>query len=353
MINIITPINQLGYGIAGLNIAKAINDTVDVALWPIGQPEVTTREDADIVSSMIKRSRMPDFDAPCIRIWHQHDMSQFVGRGEQIGFPIFELDKFNDIEKHHLSALDKILVCSGWARQVILENIDIKEENVFVVPLGVDRNVFKPKDKTGEESKTIFFNCGKWEIRKGHDVLVQAFNKSFTEEDNVELWMMCENPFFSEREQQEWIDLYKTSKLGEKIVLIGRVENQEQVYNIMSESDCGIFPSRAEGWNLELLEMMSCGKQVIATNYSAHTEFCDTNNCFLIEPNETELAYDGKWFHGQCGSWMKLGESEVSQISTLMKQVHENKSNNQEGIATATKYSWSNSASLALKAINV
>ena len=48
MLNIISPINQLGYGIAGLNIVKSLHN--DVALWSISQPQVTSQEDADIVS---------------------------------------------------------------------------------------------------------------------------------------------------------------------------------------------------------------------------------------------------------------------------------------------------------------
>ena len=64
----------------------------------------------------------------------------------------------------------------------------------------------------------------------------------------------------------------------------------------MAQTDCGIFPSRAEGWNLELLEMLACIKSVITTHYSAHTEFCDDVNSDLVEIKETELAYDGKWF---------------------------------------------------------
>ena len=67
----------------------------------------------------------------------------------------------------------------------------------------------------------------------------------------------------------------------------------------MSQTDCGVFPARAEGWNLELLEMMSCGKNVIATNYSSHTEFCNSENCMLVETTELEDAHDGKWFRGQ------------------------------------------------------
>ena len=76
--------------------------------------------------------------------------------------------------------------------------------------------------------------------------------------------------------------MYKGSGLGNKIRMIPRQKTQNDVYNIMIQTDCGVFPARAEGWNLELLEMMACGKQVIATNYSAHTEFCNPDNCRLI-----------------------------------------------------------------------
>ena len=353
MLNVISPINQLGYGIAGLNICKELDRVSPVSLFPISQPTVTSQEDFDIVQDMLRNSKMPDFNAPCLRIWHQHDMSQFVGDGEKIGFPIFELDSFNETEKHHLGWLDKIFVCSNWAKRVILKEINIPENKVFVIPLGVDRTIFKEstldiEDKYG----TIFFNCGKWEIRKGHDIIPEAFSRAFSSQDNVELWMMCENPFLDEEEKMRWIDLYKSSPLGDKIKFLDRAETHEGVYNIMSSVSCGVFPARAEGWNLELLEMMSCGKPVIATDYSAHTEFCTKENSFLVSIDNEEKAYDGKWFDGKTGSWAHLGESQIDQISSHMKHIHDNKiSSNLAGVETAKRYTWKNSAAKVIEAI--
>jgi len=353
MLNVVSPINQLGYGVAGLNICKELDRISPVSLFPISQPTVTSQEDFDIIQDMIRNSKKPDFDAPCLRIWHQHDMSQFVGRGEKIGFPIFELDSFNEIEKHHLSWLDKIFVCSNWAKDVILKEINIPENKVFVVPLGVDRSIFKESTLDIEDKDvTIFFNCGKWEFRKGHDIIPEAFSRAFSNQDDVELWMMCENPFLSEDEKMRWIDLYKSSPLGDKIRILDRAETHEGVYNIMSSVSCGVFPARAEGWNLELLEMMSCGKPVIATDYSAHTEFCTKENSFLVSIDSEEKAYDGKWFDGKTGSWAHLGESQIDQISSHMKHIHDNKiSYNSAGIETAKRYTWKNSAIKVREAI--
>ena len=280
-------------------------------------------------------------------------MSQFVGKGIHVGFPIFELDSFTREEQHHLLSLDKIFVCSKWAKEVILKSC-MKQilqnttlcDNIHVVPLGVDRGIFA--ETLSNRTETIFFNCGKWEIRKGHDVIAKAFNEAFNREDNVELWMMCDNPFLSGEESKEWADLYKRSRLGDKIRLIPRQQSQKDVYNIMRQTDCGVFPSRAEGWNLELLEMMSCGKHVIATNYSAHTEFCSEENCRLIKIDKLESAYDGKWFFHQ-GQWGSLGDKQFHSLVKNFREIHElkksgNLSVNTSGIDTAKKYSWENTA---------
>ena len=354
-INLISPINQLGYGVVGLNVVKHLSELVNLSLWPIGNTTCPIEYQNPIESSL-NNAKKPDFNAPCIKIWHQFDMSQFIGRGKRIGFPIFELDRFNDQEIHHLSSLDHLFVCSDWAKGVVEENIPILKGHITVIPLGVDQSIFQPD--TSHRSETIFFNCGKWEVRKGHDVLVEAFSQTFSEEDNVELWMMCENPFYSEQENLYWANLYKQSKLGDKIRIIPRQETQKEVYNIMRQVDCGVFLSRAEGWNLELLELMACGKHVIATDYSGHSQFCDKNNSLLVDIEEKEKAIDNKWFFGE-GRWAKLGEKQIKQASYYMSMIHRTKKDGRLAqneltksvIETANKFSWENTAKEIVNAL--
>lgn len=345
-LNLIAPINSLGYGVTGLNVLKALQQlNVNVSFFPIGQPQVTSQHDADCVMKGIESSRFFDNKAPCVRIWHQNDMAQFVGKGEHIGFPIFELDTFNELEKHHLKSCDRLFVCSEWAKDVLYNMDSRNSPPVDVIPLGVDSTIFKPTN-VSNKNKTIFFNCGKWEIRKGHDILIEAFKQVSKECDNVELWMMCSNPFNSPEEDEKWISLYK----HDKIKLIPRADTQQDVYNIMSLVDCGVFPSRGEGWNLELLEMMSIGKHVIATNYSAHTQFCHASNCILIPINGTTPAYDGKWFFGQ-GNWANIGKKEIDLIAKAMIDFHKNRPNdvNQAGIETGVLHSWQETAKDIIK----
>jgi len=270
-----------------------------------------------------------------------------VGNGKFIGFPIFELTHFNAKEVTSLHHCNKIFVCSKWAKQIILQNTKFKDEDVHVVPLGVDNNIFSPSAVSGRQS-TVFFNCGKWEKRKGHDILLECFNNAFSENDNVELWMMCDNPFIGEG-NKNWQDLYKNSKLGSKIRIIPRQKTHQDVMSIMRQVDCGVFPSRAEGWNLELLEMMAMGKHVIATNYSAHTEFCTPVNSRLINIDNLETAFDGVFFDGQCGLWAELAQEQKDVTIEYMRDVHTLKQDgqliaSQNGIDTGKQFSWKNSA---------
>lgn len=353
------PINNLGYGVAGYNIFKELYKFhPSTALYPISKPEFV---DKFIEAGLNNREKSLVHD-PCVKIWHQNDIHSHIGKGLHIGFPIFELTEFSSEEKLSMNHCDKLFVCSKWAKEIAGQVFN-RLRDIHVVPLGVDTEIFKPYQS--KRTQTVFFNCGKWEKRKGHDVLLECFNRAFLSNDNVELWMMCDNPFIGQ-DNQKWVNLYKNSPLGDKIRIIPRQKTQKDVYNIMKQTDCGVFPARAEGWNLELLEMMACGKDVITTNYSAHTEFCTKDNSFLVEIDSLEQAFDGIFFPGSHGQWAELGNDQKDQLIEHMRNVHGVKQQytngwesdmkklcckNHYGIETSKKFTWKNSAKELLNGI--
>ena len=335
-VNFNSPINSLGYGIASTYLLNALSKTTKVNLFSIGPIEVTNQ----LINQALENVKTADFTAPTVKIWHQHDLISRVGRGKYYAFPFFELDNFTDVEKINLRCPDEFIVASEWAKNILQNFV---EQPVNVVPLGVDTDIFYPSQN--ENGPYRFFNVSKWEIRKGHDILIECFNRAFSEDDDVELHLMCNNPFLQGQlahKMYEWEALCKTSKLSDKIILHDRVNAHEDVANFIRQMDCGVFPSKAEGWNLELLESMACGKPVIATNYSAHTEFCNTSNSFLVDIDRLEPALDGIWFHGQ-GNWAFLGEKQKRQIIEYMQDCYENRPDNKLGVETAKRFSWDNS----------
>jgi glycosyltransferase involved in cell wall biosynthesis len=344
-INFSCPINNTGYGIASFNILKELyNLNKNISFFPIGQPNVNNQNDYNFLVELIKNSQDLDINAPFIKIWHQFDLAEHIGRGDYFAYPFFELDTFNNMEKKHLNIPDRILVSSSWAESVMLDNNINKQ--IDIVPLGVNRLIFNEYiQRTRKDDKYVFLNIGKWEVRKGHDILCKLFYDAFNNNPNVELWILSSehtNSYSSKEEIEQWHSLYSAPN----IKIIRGVESHNDVAQLIANSDCGIYPSRAEGWNLELLETMSMNKPVIATNYSAHTEFCNTKNCYLVDITEKEPAYDGKAFKKQ-GNWAKIGQTQYDQIIDYMRHMIQNNIKiNLEGILTAKKYSWKNSASI-------
>lgn len=349
-INFTAPVNSSGYGVTAREIIKGLVWAGhQVAWWPIGSVEAPS-DDAPILNSCLRRREFYKESAPSLRLYHQFDMAQHTGRGKRIGWPIFELDCFTSVERHHLDSQDHLIVCSNWARDICQRYLSLP---VDVVPLGVDRSVFKERPLPSVD-QTIFINIGKWEVRKGHDVLLKAFEKAFSPTDDVKLFLCCDNIFLKDAQQynQSWRTYYQSSKMAQagKITLLDRVSSQENLASLMSWAHCGVFPSKAEGWNLEIPEMLSMGRHIIATNYSAHTEYLNDENSRLIEINDTEDAFDGIWFHKQ-GRWAKFGDSQMDQLIEHMRAVHKSRKEgslglNTAGIETAKQFTWENSVKI-------
>jgi glycosyltransferase involved in cell wall biosynthesis len=347
-LNINCPINGTGYGITSLNIVKNLyaENKIDISLFPIGdQISVNSTQEGELIKHLINRNNTFDYNAPCLKIWHQFDLSNKIGNGHYYVFPFFEIDKITEREQHHLNYADFIFVASEWAKKVLLEN-NIKK-NIFVAPLGVDRSIFSIPNKIRVEDNTYkFFHIGKWEHRKSHDFLIKAFSEAFDINDNVQLYLLPYNPFLKEEENNYWFKMVEESKLKDKIKIFGRLNTQYELNNFIWQCDCGVFLSRGEGWNNEIVESMSLSKPIIATYYSAHTEYLTKDNSFMVDVDEVEPAKDGKWFNG-FGNWAKLGQKQLDQTIEYMRYVYNNHiDSNPSGLETAKYYSWNRTSSI-------
>ncbi len=355
-ININSPIGYTGYGVAGLNIVKALHRRgCVVALWHKGNPTVDTQADADLIGAAIRQQDNCSFDAPSLKIWHQFDLIERIGRGKYYAFPFFELDTFNDKEIHNIRCPDHVFVTCQWAKDVVCQYRDTSE--VSILPLGVDEQVFKPSPRPRND-RFVIANFGKWEKRKGHDVLADIFNKAFLPTDDVELRLYPHNPFLNEQETKTWEDEYMHRPLGHRTFISPRIQFHTQLAYHMNKIDVAIFPSRAEGWNLELLETMAMGKTVITTNYSAHAEFCNKNNAILIDITEREKAHDGKWFFG-AGNWAKLGDEQIDGFVEALRTCYKKWQledgeclYNPYGVATGKSLTWDNTARIIEAKLN-
>ncbi len=344
-LNLTAPCNALGMGIVGANLIVGLTEAgASVSYFPIGPVEPPPTH-GEAVRLARKAAEYYDPTAPSVRYWHPSDMAHHVGRGLRISYTIFETDTLPTAAKHQLRNSDLVVVPTSWASKVCETN-GVPREKLRVVNHGVDPGIFYPMPLPSS-GPTIFFASGKWEIRKGHLEVCQSFNAAFKAADDVRLVVHCSNPFLSETESKEWWDYFMTSPMGKvgKIEIVGgRFTRQEEVAALVAQVHCGVFPSRAEGWNLPLSECMAMGRHVIATDYSAHTEFCTPGSCRLINVDKLEPAFDGRWFKGE-GNWAHLGERQIEQMVWHMRTIHREQTEgrlalNVKGIERMASFTW-------------
>ena len=347
-LNLNCPIGLTGYGITSLNIYKELRKKIDITLFPMGgSVSVDTEEEkASLIEDSNKISNY-DPKSPYLKIWHQYDLATRIGNGKYAALTFFEVDRLKPLEIHMINCTDTIFVASEWAKKILIDN-NIKT-NIVVCPLGVDHEIFNDSAKSPikkENDSYVFINIGKWELRKGHDVLIEAFNDAFTEEDNVELWMVNHNPFLSQEDNEKWAKMYLNSKLGKKIKILPRLQSHSHLAGVISSSDCAVFPSRAEGWNNEVMEVMAMNKPIILTNYSAHTEYATKDNSYLVDIDNLTEAQDDKFFDSY-GKWADLGDRQIEQLVEHMRFVYSNNiKDNINGFNTAKQYTWTNTANI-------
>lgn len=348
--NLKGPLNTLlGYGSACWNIAKALSERESVALFPIGQPHLTTYDNELCQRLINERYSVYDKSKPSLTVWHEYDLFDCLHGTPSVAFPFFEIDEFDAIRKKSLGVPDKLFITSKWGKDVV-EQSGIKTP-VDIVPLGVNTNIFTPRKSPDDTYR--FFTIGKIERRKCTALLPALFDNAFNKDDNVELHVMCDSPLPQIKQQMPHFRReFANSPLGNKIHIHSLKSTDYELASFIQQMDCGIFMTRAEGWGLPILQSMACGKPVIVTDYSAQMEFCNSENSLLVNVTEKEPAVDNIWFNGQ-GSWAAINEPQVEQCISHMRHAFANQlRDNTEGVKTANKFTWDNTASRILECIS-
>lgn len=338
--NLYGPLNDLGYGIFTRGLIKGLKEVGISAfhLSPIGPIEMEDREEAQALAQQAQTygwSRK----FPGVAIWHEFDLNKFSG-GKLVAFPIFETTEFPPIAKNYLSQMDAVCVMSKWARDVVVHNIG-GSVPVFVIP-GAANVLTSPEiEATPKSSAFTFLHVGKYEMRKAPIETIQAYLKAFeSSSENTRLRLHCYNPFdrdfgrnISSILGQLGLRVVNSSTphsivavKGSCIVEVpnGRIPAQ-QIFQLYKNSHIGVFPARAEGWNLPLIEAIQSGLPCIANNYSAPTEYLNSemgyNSDLLLNESKLEVANDGIFFHGNRGYW---ASPSVDELADKMKHSYYN-----------------------------
>jgi glycosyltransferase involved in cell wall biosynthesis len=290
-----------------------------------------------------------------LSVGNPQDAMSFAGKNRSF-WTMLENNKLPPFWVKALNSCDNVWTLSKWGKEVF-ENSGVKKD-VKVVPAGVDVNMFNPwrEPMVPRSDKFRFLCVGKYEKRKGYDLLLKAYCEEFKQNEKVEMIIMADSIKMFEPQFnifKEMINLRLAADRADLQIVEGMLPNYNDMGRLYTSADCFVCPTRGEGWNLPLCEAMACGLPSIATNWSAHTEFANEKNCYMLNdykmvPSEQKLAQ----IFLQFGQW---AEPSIKELREKMRYVFDNQAEAKKLGEVACKdmknWTWDEAAKKFIKAI--
>lgn len=275
---------------------------------------------------------------------------RWAGAAANVGRTMFETDRLPDEWVAACNWMDRIWVPSefnvrtfadaGVAREklrVVPGALNIARYNPAVPPLAID-------GARGYNFLSIF----DWTLRKGWDVLIEAFVREFEAGEDVALILKVHSSLgYSMEAIAGMIADYVRKRTGRSldacadIILEGAHVPGSLMPALYRAAQCFVLPTRGEGWGRPFMEAMAMGLPVIGTNWSGNTGFMTPDTAYLLDyvlaPVSREAWEEVPAFKGH--QW---AEPDVNHLRALMRHVFTHREEAAEKGARAREHIASN-----------
>jgi teichuronic acid biosynthesis glycosyltransferase TuaC len=204
-----------------------------------------------------------------------------------LGCDINEYTKFFLRKKLITFALNNanaVVVKSSRLKDRVLE-LGINEDKIHVILNGVNSDMFFQQDMVESRKHLdvstqayIYLFIGNFQIEKGLEFLIEAYSKVASSHKDVLLHIVGTGPLESKVNK-------KVTALGleNRIKFFGNISHEE-IPRFLSASNVLCLPSLREGCPNVVLESLSCGTPVIASDVGAVRDIVTTDNRGLVVP---------------------------------------------------------------------
>lgn len=271
-------------------------------------------------------------------VFHRND-----GR-YKIGYTMLEVDGLPADWVNQANGMDEIWVPSAFNLHTFASSGVRKP--IRVMPLGVDPDYFHPGIRGRRFSeKFTFLSVFEWGERKAPEMLLQTFAKQFRNRSDVLLVCKIINNDSTIDVPTEIRKLELGAAAGNIIVLHNDKIPSSWMSSLYRSADCFVLPTRGEGWGMPIMEAMACGLPVIATNWSAQTEFINESNSYPLRVKKLVPA-QARCHYYNGFNW---AEPDAAHLAHLMRHVVDNRSEAaakgaQAAHDIASRFTWAHAA---------
>lgn len=178
----------------------------------------------------------------------------------------------------------KLICVSNAVRKEVLQKYHIDKGKLTVIPNAVDHHRFVPL-KQGEDEETILY-VGRLASVKGLDMLIYASKYVLKQEPQVVFKIVGGGNI------QYYEKLARKLQVDNSFNFIGGLDHHE-LHTIYQNSSVFVLPSFYEGLPTTILEAMSCGMPVVATDIPGISEVVrDKETGLLVPPKDPKALAD-------------------------------------------------------------
>ena len=218
--------------------------------------------------------------------------------GYKIAFNVWESTRYPDDFFQRLHYFDEVWVPTQWQFNSLMEQ-GYPKEKISIVTEGVDVDVFKPLEVIRPMEKFRFLLFGRWDYRKSTTEIIRSFGETFKNNDDVELICSVENPYPYDglKSTKERCDVHNVNYKNIKYL---NFPSRKDYIKYLREGHVFLSCSRSEGWNLPLIEAMSCGTPSIYSDWGGQLQFAQNKGIpvkisHMRNANITDVDVNGEY----------------------------------------------------------
>ncbi len=254
----------------------------------------------------------------------------------------WETDRCPGAMARHCLEADEVWVASSFNVEPLVRT-GVPRGKIHVVPSGLPMEKYGPHARPfswADPERFTFLACFDVTLRKGWDLLLNAFFKEFGPEEDVALALNIHSSLNADTDyvihqlerwakhlaRKAWLDEEGEWRSARPPIIFVREDlHADDMPRFYRSGDAYVMPSRGEGWALPALEAMASGLPVIATAWGGHMDYMDPETEFLVPyrmvPVPAEACQEARHFAGQM--WAEPDLSELRRKMRLVKEARQ------------------------------